>query len=612
MDDYPRLFFALLLAIFSLGAGVARADDPGAALTLNPASASVGESVELDLTVTGASNTGEPPAIDLPGAYIEYQGPIRKFESHNTTITQQVIHRYHLVPQRAGTLTIPSQSIRVGSRLLTTRPVTLKVSASGSRTTAARNAFAEWVFPKSTVYLGEPLPAELRLYLAEDVGWNLRQLAPMSGDGFTMQKLAQQESVSQVTRDGRHYNLYIFKTALTAAKVGTITVAPSEISLIAEIRSPGSRRARPRGFPDPFDDDFFNFFGSVKREIVTVRTEPVELEVKPLPKEGRPAHFSGAIGQFTLESRAAPGRVKLGDPVTLTVEIAGIGSFDRMGPPHLETGTGWRSYPPGTQFEKQDEAEVSGTKRFEFALIPESPQTELPKVGFSYFDPSTEKYVTLTGKPIPIVVEGGAAPSPTAPPQAGASPGASAPAADAAGATPAGSATSGGDILYIRHDFGTSRATFAPLWRRPLFWGAQAIALAAFLGLVGWQRHVRRLNDKQGRRIAALREARAEAGRTLRRNGPEREFLDAAIRAFRLEGALRLAARGVNREPETLDAETLCREFTAPAEVCSEIRDAFAAHDRFHYAGAEEAGGAFPDQRRKTLLEALATFSAKA
>lgn len=607
MDDYPPLFLALLLALFCLGAGMARADDESATLTLNPATASVGESVELDLTVTGASSTGEPPELDLPGAYIEYQGPIRHFESHNATITQRVVHRYHLVPQRVGTLTIPAQSIRVGSRLLTTQPATLKVTASGTRATAARNAFAEWVFPKSTVYLGEPLPAELRLYLADDIRWNLRQLAPMSGDGFTMQKLVQQETASQVTRDGRHYNLYIFKTALTAAKPGTITVAPSEISLIAEIRS-GSRRARPRGFPDPFDDDLFNFFDSVKREVVTVRTEPVELEVKALPREGRPEHFSGAIGQFKMESRAAPGRVKLGDPVTLTVEISGIGSFDRMGPPYVENGTGWRSYPPGTQFEKRDEAEVSGTKRFEFALIPETAQTELPKVEFSYFDPSTEQYVTLTGQPIPIVVEGGAAPSPVPSPQAGAT----AAASPQAGASPAPAEPSGGDLLYIRHDFGAARVSFAPVWRRPFFWALQLIPLAALLGLVGWQRHRRWLSDAHGRRIAALREARAEAGRALRRDGPEREFLDTAIRAFRVEGALRLAARGIHREPETLDGETLCREFAASAALCTEIRDAFAAHDRFHYAGNEAAAGAFPETRRKALIEALDQFRDRA
>src|SRR5690606_12999452 len=159
------------------------------------------------------------------------------------------------------------------------------------------------------------------------------------------------------------------------------------------------------------------------------------------------------VGQFTFETKASPLTVRVGDPVTVTADVAGFGSFDRMGPPVVEETPGWKAYPPSSRFASDDEASISGTKTLEMAGIPDRPQTALPKIEFSYFDPTSEQYVTLSGEPIAVKVEGSALPTPT-------------PALAASGAPAVAPETPKvNDIQFIRLDSGAWGRSFEPLWK---------------------------------------------------------------------------------------------------------------------------------------------------
>src|SRR5207247_2052507 len=81
--------------------------------------------------------------------------------------------------------------------------------------------------------------------------------------------------------------------------------------------------------------------------------------------------------------------------------------------PTLENEPGWHTYPPSSNFKPDDDIGISGTKSFELVLTPNEPKEAVPPLIFTYFDPLKEKYVTLTGDKLPVVVEGGAAPTAT-------------------------------------------------------------------------------------------------------------------------------------------------------------------------------------------------------
>ncbi len=616
----------LTLLLWTGAAGSLLAETVSASALLSSATASVGEPVKLELTITGATQSDSPPEVRVEGLSIQYNGQSSRYEMNNFSVTSSVTHTYTVLPQREGTFTIPALRVAVGGKTVATKPLTLVVSRQNPSAANApaqggqqgqqdqgsqdpqgkggRMAFAEWVLPKTTAYVGETLPAELRLYLAANVRWSLQQLPTVAGDGFIVQNLPQKPQESNVTKEGQPYHMVVFKTALSPVKVGKLTLPATEIDAVAQV--PRKRQTRPRvqGFPDMFNDPFFDdAFGAVQQE-VKVETDPVDMEVKPLPSVGKPKSFSGGVGQFTLQTKASPLQVHAGDPITVTAEVSGMGSFDRMGPPAIADEPGWRAYPPSAKFKADDQVGLSGTKTFETAIIPDGPKDALPAIEFSYFDPSREKYVTLTGERIPVSVQGSATASPT--PEAAAT--ASGPAPTAASHSPAATpAPKVNDIFFIRTDGSRWGVTFQPEWRTRRFWLAQLAPLAALLAWGGWQARRTRLGNLRARRLAALRQAKAEAARVLRQgDATPQAFYDAAVQVFQLEAALGLAAE---RVPGTLDAEAVCAARPLDAETALAIRDLFAAHDRARYAGAGGGGSeGIAPERRERVLEILEKF----
>jgi len=521
---------------------------------------------------------------------------------NNFDVTRSIKHTYTVLPQKEGTFTIPALAIDAGGKKLATQPLTLTVSnAPGGGSGGAQEnkiALAEWVLPKSMGYVGEAIPVELRLYVASQIRWDMRQLPSLSGEGFTVATMPK-PVVNKVTKDGSEYDLVVFKTAITPVKAGKLTLPATDVNTLMVL--PQKRNQRPRlpdGFPDMFNDQIFNN-AFAQQQQVTIRPDAVELEIKPLPLEGKPKDFSGAVGQFTLETKAAPLRVRAGDPVTITAVVKGVGSFDRMNAPTIAEEPGWRIYPPSGKFKADDEVGISGAKTFDIAAIPETAKTELPVVTFSFFNPSTEKYETLTADRGALVVE-------SAP--------ASIPAPVVAAATPSGTpvatpAPKPNDIQYIRVDAGSWGGSFDPIWRTRDFWLAQLLPLSALLALSGWQWRRVRQSDGATRRAASLRQSKAAAFRALRQEKtPTEDFYSAAIRVIQLETALGKA----HCDPGTVDAEAACASRPLDCETAESIRRVFAAHDELRYAGVGGSGGSFgesihPDQRER-VLQILAQF----
>ena len=112
----------------------------------------------------------------------------------------------------------------------------------------------------------------------------------------------------------------IFQTALTAAKAGTFEISPATME--SQIQLPGRS-----GIDDFFGGFFGNMLSTGDVRQTTVSTQPAKLEVKPLPKDGQPENFSGAIGQFSLQASAAPKQAAAGDPISLNVTVSGKRKF---------------------------------------------------------------------------------------------------------------------------------------------------------------------------------------------------------------------------------------------------------------------------------------------
>src|SRR5215469_18200072 len=172
----------ILLALFAVVgiAQIAYADSPSVTAVLSNSEATVGETVELQIKVTGPGDARPPEEISIDCLEIRSTGTSRQFEIHNFSTNSSVTYNYTILPLRAGRFTIPPQTVRAGGKILRTPELALNVadapgqpppgtrsgrSAQGtqSQSTNARDlVFAELIVPNKTAYVGEIVPVQIR------------------------------------------------------------------------------------------------------------------------------------------------------------------------------------------------------------------------------------------------------------------------------------------------------------------------------------------------------------------------------------------------------------------------------------------------------------------
>jgi len=516
-----------------LGASALPAQEIVAGLSSNRAA--VGEPVQLVVTVRGARGAEVPDNLSVNGLRINLAGRSTQFEMRNFKMSSTLTYTYIVVPQVEGEFTIPSFDVTIEGKTFRTQAMRLSVAGSARAPQApslpqypmpsgppggsmppppsndnARPYFAEMVLSKKTAYVGEVVPVELRFYFHSRIGGQVGERPNFSGEGFTVQKFSNAAKREQIV-DDTTYVVFTFQSAITAVKSGTLEIPAA--SLEARLNLPGNR---PQGFDDffsnlPIPQGMFN-----ETQDVTLETKPQSLEVLPLPKDGRPDDFSGAVGKFTMDASVSPKKAGAGEPVTLTATIGGRGNFDGMGAPTLTGDEGWRSYPPSDKFQATDAINFTGEKNFDFALVAREDQSATPGIRFSFFDPSTGKYETLVQAPLPVTAKAGgpagnaADAATTAEPQAATTPPPANPAATPDIAIMAGGSSSW-QSLFFRKDFLLANACLVLAW----------LALVAGFSLRNFSR------SAAGLRMARRRQA-SSALAALRSASPESFYADAS------------------------------------------------------------------------------------
>jgi hypothetical protein len=539
-----------------------------------------------------------------------------------------VTYNYTVLPLRAGRFTIPPQLVRAGGQVLRTPELVLNVADTPGRASGARPSrgaqnqsqsvragdlmFAELIVPKKVAYVGETVPVQIRMGFDPRIRPRLIEPPEITGQGFTAEKLQQSGQTSE-SINGRPYDVVTYKSAIAAARAGKFEIGP--VTAKAQVIVPRARsapRSRARSpfdlfdLDDPFSDPFFSnpFAQMGERRDVEIKSDPVALEVKPLPRNA-PTSFSGAIGNFAMTTDANPKSVQVGDPITVTSAIAGRGNFDRVNAPVLEDERGWHKYPPSSKFKQDDEVGASGTKTFETVLSPNEKKQTLPILAFSYFDPAKEQYVTLRSEPIAITVQG-------------TGPATNVAAAAPASPTPATASRTGSaiqpvakpqDILYQLTDRPATAESFAPLYKRPVFWTAQLVPLLALIAFAGWKIRQTRIDNREARRIAALQHEAAGLMHKLRRNAVSpREYYAEASRVVRLKTALASGSGGIN--PNVVDAETAADTFKLNTDSRDQLRRLFEQSDEWQYSGAHNGPATISPENRREVLELIENLRA--
>ena len=358
----------------------------------------VGEQVQLTLRFEGGQPSGVPRLPDIPNLQIQFGGQQQQISIVNGQRAASLLLNYVVTPSAAGDYTIPAFQVPVGGAMLPSQPLTLKVHPAAAKlpdTEAYRQlTFVKLRAAKTNVFVGEPFLVEVRLYLNANA--SEIQMPTLGGDGFTLAPFQNQRTQEQVGNSV--LNVIVFRTSATAVKAGKLPFGPAQCSLNLHVRSNGG-------------DTVFDLFNRGVRAVpVTILSDPLEVNVLPLPSEGRPADFNGAVGSFQMSVSAAPLEVAVGDPITLRIQVSGRGGFDGVPMPSLEHWRDFKTYPPSVKTDVPDPLNAAGSKIFEQVVQPQSAELkELPAFSFSFFDPDARGYRTLKQPAFPLKVRAAAA-----------------------------------------------------------------------------------------------------------------------------------------------------------------------------------------------------------
>lgn len=409
---------ALCLLLVILGMATVSHAAPMVSASLDPQSFSVDQAATLTITFNDGDGTiGELPQVD--GLDFERRGQSSQHQWMNGSLSSSVSTIYQVQALRPGSYTIPPISITVDGKQLQTEPIAFKVTPASAAVPqqggggpsplagdeAGQLAFLRVSPVKGESYVGEVLPLEIKAYFRRGLRASLNSQPRLNGDGFVLTQPNQEPAQTEEVVDNVPYAVLTWPGTLSGIKEGRQNVS---IAIEATLLLPDKRRRSAPLGGDPFfgNDLFADFFNQqqLQEKKIQIVSKDIELQVLPLPTEGKPADFSGAIGKFALHVKAQPTEVGPGDPITLTMTVQGTGNFDRVDAPVLSQTEGWKSYSPSSKMTPGARVGL-GNKVFEQAIVAKGmDRTTIPPLSFSFFDPEARKYQTLRSDPIPLRV----------------------------------------------------------------------------------------------------------------------------------------------------------------------------------------------------------------
>ncbi len=316
-------------------------------------------------------------------------------------------YSYFLSPQRRGTLTIGQATIEVQGEIYKTSPVEVEVTAAvetpkdgnNADYVASENVHLVAEVSNSNPYLNEAITVTYKLYVSHEVSitsqW--RELDTPKYADFWSQNIDNQNNykVMEGKYNGQDYRYVILRTTvLYPQKTGKLEIEPLTLDVPIDVQ--GTRR---------------DIFGRRLMERVnkTISAGKRTIEVKPLPLAGRPDGFNGAVGNFQFDVSTDKTTLNANESFQLQVKISGKGNLKLFTPPTVKLPNSLEMYEP--EHNEQVTTTVNGMQGSisdTYTVVPQFKGTyPIQPISFSFFDPKTETYRTLTSKEFIIEVENG-------------------------------------------------------------------------------------------------------------------------------------------------------------------------------------------------------------
>lgn len=396
-----------------------------------PSRTSLGENeyLRVDFTMNKEGDNFSPPAFEG----FEVTGPTQSI-SHswiNGNRSFSKTYTYMLHPKRKGKLAVGAASIFIEGKEYKTKPFTIEVTDAVSHPRNAQatpppsNPFSgfpfgfdpfgneeaqpaqiieptkEQLFMTAEVsdrqlYVNQPLTITYRIYIDARFGIaGLEKVDEPRYANFWSQQLLEKVQISEVNRNGRPFRCITLKQILLyPQQVGEQQIDPFSCSLVLQLPS-----------------NQVDFFGnrSYITSTRTLQTTATKIKVLPLPEEGKPANFSGAVGHFSLSMNFPTRSLNAGETAEGEVVIAGKGNFKLFDMPKLTFPPALEVYAPKeTEHLTNSASGINGDITHTYTIVPQyKGKFPVPALNFSFFNPDTQQYETLSSENMTIEVLSG-------------------------------------------------------------------------------------------------------------------------------------------------------------------------------------------------------------
>lgn len=306
---------------------------------------------------------------------------------------------------KAGSYTIPAATIDVDGKRYSSKTLTIEVlppdksasqgansqsvriddidSQSSSKPLNSNDLFVRIIMSKQRVFEQEAVVCTIKLYTKYQISQFMTTLQP-SFDGFLIEELPIEPSLNNVEHyNGENYMVAeLKKCILFPQKSGKLTISSGNYDVTAvqyeSVRS---------------------LFGIIRQPVekkLQVKSNSATVNILPLPTP-KPSSFQGAVGQFSVSTNLKPDKFKTYEAATYTVDISGSGNIKYLKAPSVNFPSQFDVYDPQNNIEaKPSGTTVNGSSIFEYTFIPQfMGDYEIPVSEFSYFDPTSAKYVTI-------------------------------------------------------------------------------------------------------------------------------------------------------------------------------------------------------------------------
>jgi len=364
----------------------------------------INERLRVEFTMNKDGDNFTPP--DFEGFRV-LMGPSQNISSSwvNGVRSYAKTYFYILAPTERGNFTIKQATIVIDGKTYKSLPKKVEVTAAVDKPSDQMTAddiadeslhlVAE--ISKATPYLNEAISVVYKLYVSPSINVsNFRPLDNPTYNNFWSQDIpVTSYNVKNGSYNGKSYRYVILKrVVLYPQKSGSLEIEPLSLDVTLEV--PTNRR------------DFFG--GPIYSQTnKTVSAGQRTIRVKPLPTEGQPSNFSGAVGNFQFKVTASKKSLKASESLQAIVQVEGNGNLKLFQLPVLEMPGSLEVYEP--EFHENVKTTLSGMQgkvSNQYTVVPSyKGKYPIPPISFSYFDPEAQSYRSISSEEIMIdVMEG--------------------------------------------------------------------------------------------------------------------------------------------------------------------------------------------------------------